>query len=173
MELSDNGIYIILFYILIVVAFISFLICIVSCCRMFNFCRGCFEMVAMCTGCMERDYLYYDDSYSCWDYDNHVYNQTRRMFGGCRVVHYDPENVSGSCCCVRKRTVCLNSSCTICLEDYNLGESVVLCPCGHCYHNKCIRSWLRIKNICPMCKVRVGYRSVSDERTPLLRNPPV
>lgn len=173
MEITENGIYLILFYILIVIAFISFIICIVSCCRVFNSCRGCFVMVAMSFGCMERDYLYYDDNFSCWNYDSQAHHQIRRMFQGCKVVKYNPEKVSNQCCCLssQNRTTisfCLNSSCTICLEDYILGETVILCPCGHCYHNKCIKSWLRIKNICPMCKMSVGVRNFFDERTPLL-----
>lgn len=172
MHFSANSIYLILFYALIVVAFISFLICIISCCRMFNCCRGCFEMVAMTVGCMERDYLYYEEHYSCWNYDSGAFNQTRNMFQGCRVIHYDPDEVSDGCCLNNKR-VCLNSSCTICLEDYTLGENLVLCPCGHCYHRMCIKSWLRIKNLCPMCKMHIGCRNVINERTPLLQNPPV
>lgn len=47
--------------------------------------------------------------------------------------------------------------CIICLEDYVNGESVVLkLPCGHEFHEDCIRRWLLSrKKTCPICKMDV------------------
>jgi hypothetical protein len=40
-------------------------------------------------------------------------------------------------------------TCSICLETNN--ESVRL-PCGHFYHENCIKTWLTKKSLCPLCK---------------------
>ena len=42
------------------------------------------------------------------------------------------------------------SRCSICMEDFTEAEEVVLCPCKHCYHDHCIKEWLRLKNSCPL-----------------------
>ena len=90
-----------------------------------------------------------------------------RVFPDCRMVQYNTDK--HICGCFWKQSVCKNSVCAICLEDFIIGESLTLCPCGHCYHKKCIRGWLRLKNCCPLCKVRVSRRPrVHNERTPLL-----
>ncbi|PSR98903.1 E3 ubiquitin-protein ligase RHG1A [Actinidia chinensis var. chinensis] len=44
-------------------------------------------------------------------------------------------------------------SCAICLEEYGSEEEVgSLKKCGHNYHASCIRNWLHMKNVCPICK---------------------
>ncbi|GMH23117.1 hypothetical protein Nepgr_024960 [Nepenthes gracilis] len=43
--------------------------------------------------------------------------------------------------------------CIICLEEYqNMEEVGTLKACGHDYHVKCIKKWLTMKNLCPICK---------------------
>ena len=63
-----------------------------------------------------------------------------------------------------------NSVCTICLEDFIEREEVVLCPCKHCYHQHCIKDWLRMKNSCPMCKLTIRRSFLATETTPLLHD---
>ncbi|KAF6174560.1 hypothetical protein GIB67_029907 [Kingdonia uniflora] len=44
-------------------------------------------------------------------------------------------------------------TCVICLEEYkNKDEFGKLMKCGHCYHVGCIKNWLLVKNVCPICK---------------------
>ncbi|GMH10086.1 hypothetical protein Nepgr_011927 [Nepenthes gracilis] len=44
--------------------------------------------------------------------------------------------------------------CIICLEEYqNMDEVGRLKSCGHEYHVCCIKKWLSLKNLCPICKV--------------------
>ncbi|KAI4341931.1 hypothetical protein MLD38_026600 [Melastoma candidum] len=46
-----------------------------------------------------------------------------------------------------------DSRCVICLEDYeNKGRMGRLKACGHDYHASCVRTWLSMKNLCPICK---------------------
>lgn len=48
------------------------------------------------------------------------------------------------------------SSCTICMEDFKVGDDVKTLPCLHLYHMDCIDAWLRHGNDCPICKTCIG-----------------
>ena len=43
----------------------------------------------------------------------------------------------------------------ICLEDFKNGDNVSFLPCTHFFHFKCINSWFKNKNICPLCKKEI------------------
>ncbi|CAL0333738.1 unnamed protein product [Lupinus luteus] len=43
-------------------------------------------------------------------------------------------------------------SCTICLDEYQNREKIGILKCGHEYHADCLRKWLLVKNVCPICK---------------------
>ncbi|KAE9621831.1 putative transcription factor C2H2 family [Lupinus albus] len=44
-------------------------------------------------------------------------------------------------------------TCVICLEEYkNMDDVGTLKTCGHDYHVVCIKKWLSMKKICPICK---------------------
>jgi hypothetical protein len=45
--------------------------------------------------------------------------------------------------------------CTICLENYKIGEYYRMLPCEHTFHKRCIDKWLFKKMSCPIC--RTGY----------------
>ena len=40
--------------------------------------------------------------------------------------------------------------CAICAEE--LTESVKKLQCTHCFHDKCLRPWLKAKSTCPTCR---------------------
>ncbi|PVH34808.1 hypothetical protein PAHAL_7G039000 [Panicum hallii] len=42
--------------------------------------------------------------------------------------------------------------CCICQEDYVEDEDLGRLDCGHDFHTACIKQWLVIKNLCPICK---------------------
>jgi Ring finger domain len=44
------------------------------------------------------------------------------------------------------------SACSICLDYYQIGESVRTFRCTHTFHQQCIDTWLRQKSVCPICK---------------------
>ena len=44
-----------------------------------------------------------------------------------------------------------DDDCAVCLGGL-LNRSVLYTPCGHCFHNKCIRKWLTKHDGCPMCR---------------------
>ncbi|KAI3799736.1 hypothetical protein L1987_35036 [Smallanthus sonchifolius] len=44
-------------------------------------------------------------------------------------------------------------SCPICLEEYKNGDKIGrMGKCGHDYHVDCIKKWLLMKKLCPICK---------------------
>jgi len=43
-----------------------------------------------------------------------------------------------------------DSSCTICIEDFQEGERVRRLPCGHAFHTSCVDAWLSKKPTCPL-----------------------
>ncbi|KAF8396802.1 hypothetical protein HHK36_018435 [Tetracentron sinense] len=47
-------------------------------------------------------------------------------------------------------------TCSVCLEQVNIGELIRSLPCLHQYHANCIDPWLRQQGTCPVCKFRVG-----------------
>ncbi|KAI4320719.1 hypothetical protein MLD38_034169 [Melastoma candidum] len=44
--------------------------------------------------------------------------------------------------------------CIICLGDYQEQEELGCLDCGHDYHVDCLRKWMLVKNICPICKTQ-------------------
>ncbi|XP_039065738.1 E3 ubiquitin-protein ligase MBR2-like [Hibiscus syriacus] len=42
--------------------------------------------------------------------------------------------------------------CCICQEQYADGDDTGILDCGHDFHTDCIKQWLMLKNVCPICK---------------------
>nr|GMD24695.1 probable E3 ubiquitin-protein ligase RHG1A [Ipomoea batatas] len=45
-----------------------------------------------------------------------------------------------------------DNKCSICQEEYVLGDEMGMLGCEHGYHLACVHKWLRMKNWCPICK---------------------
>lgn len=43
--------------------------------------------------------------------------------------------------------------CCICQEEYVDGDELGMLDCGHDFHTNCIKQWLMLKNLCPICKM--------------------
>ena len=48
-----------------------------------------------------------------------------------------------------------DATCSICFEVLENGDEYVPLPCDHCYHASCLATWLKVKKVCPVCKVDV------------------
>ena len=49
-----------------------------------------------------------------------------------------------------------NYQCIICMEEFQKNEKVKLLPCGHIFHDNCIKEWLMKQKTCPFCKSEIG-----------------
>merc|ERR1712217_887573 len=47
----------------------------------------------------------------------------------------------------------LDKRCSICLVDFNVGDSLRSLWCGHGFHQECVDRWLAQKDECPVCRV--------------------
>ncbi|CAN0837516.1 E3 ubiquitin-protein ligase SDIR1 [Linum grandiflorum] len=47
-------------------------------------------------------------------------------------------------------------TCSVCLEQVDIGEVIRTLPCLHQFHVICIDPWLRQQGTCPVCKYRAG-----------------
>ncbi|KAK6126187.1 hypothetical protein DH2020_040068 [Rehmannia glutinosa] len=54
--------------------------------------------------------------------------------------------------------------CVICLEEYKNMDDVGTLKCGHDFHVGCIRKWLSMKNLCPICKTSAMDESKKEKR---------
>lgn len=52
--------------------------------------------------------------------------------------------------------------CNICMEDFQLDESVRTLPCKHFYHPVCISTWLQLHGTCPVCRQSVNDAVPND-----------
>jgi len=50
----------------------------------------------------------------------------------------------------------INTTCNICLEDFEEISQVIKLKCNHIYHDNCIKHWLgNYNNNCPVCKEEI------------------
>jgi DNA-directed RNA polymerase subunit RPC12/RpoP len=46
--------------------------------------------------------------------------------------------------------------CSICLEEFQLGQKLVCLPCNHKFHPKCLTPWLESHVQCPYCRAKIN-----------------
>ncbi|XP_020240153.1 probable E3 ubiquitin-protein ligase ZFP1 [Cajanus cajan] len=55
-------------------------------------------------------------------------------------------------------------TCAICLEEYkNMDDVGTLKTCGHDYHVGCVKKWLSMKKVCPICKASAMPEDTKDK----------
>jgi hypothetical protein len=69
---------------------------------------------------------------------------TKKQFDKLPKVKYNKEKYSE------------NYQCIICMEEFEKNEKVKLLPCGHIFHDNCIKEWLMKQKSCPFCKSEIG-----------------
>lgn len=52
----------------------------------------------------------------------------------------------------KQKIGCSSSECTICFENYKKGDIIRNLPCGHKFHYKCMKPWLKTSKYCPLCR---------------------
>ncbi|GMR54582.1 hypothetical protein PMAYCL1PPCAC_24777 [Pristionchus mayeri] len=54
--------------------------------------------------------------------------------------------------------------CAICLQDLTEGQ-VRVTPCSHLFHSPCLKKWLSVKQVCPLCYSDMAVKKVSSRAT--------
>ncbi|XP_072997858.1 E3 ubiquitin-protein ligase SIRP1-like isoform X2 [Typha latifolia] len=52
-------------------------------------------------------------------------------------------------------------SCSVCLDDFDIGMDTKEMPCKHKFHSGCILPWLELHSSCPVCR----FQLPADEKT--------
>ncbi|VVB06196.1 unnamed protein product [Arabis nemorensis] len=60
-----------------------------------------------------------------------------------------------------------DKKCTVCLEDFEPKETVMLTPCKHMFHEECIVPWLKTKGQCPVCRF-VVLKPTKRDSSPII-----
>ncbi|KAF2828812.1 hypothetical protein CC86DRAFT_368942 [Ophiobolus disseminans] len=63
-----------------------------------------------------------------------------------------------------------NLGCSICTEDFEMGQDLRVLPCDHKFHPECVDPWLlNVSGTCPLC--RVDLRPVNTNESSTSRDP--
>ena len=50
-----------------------------------------------------------------------------------------------------------SKECSICLDDFKVGDKICYLPCFHFYHANCIKEWVHNSNKCPLCNFEMKF----------------
>eukprot|EP00930_Biecheleria_cincta_P050917 TRINITY_DN3608_c0_g1_i1.p1 TRINITY_DN3608_c0_g1~~TRINITY_DN3608_c0_g1_i1.p1 ORF type:complete len:297 (+),score=49.93 TRINITY_DN3608_c0_g1_i1:184-1074(+) len=78
-------------------------------------------------------------------------NQT--LIDSLQELRYSPDMLDGS----------QETSCAVCLSDFEWDQSLRRLPCGHSFHRPCIDKWLRRNKVCPLCLQDIEVPPVSPK----------
>lgn len=53
-------------------------------------------------------------------------------------------------------------SCSVCLDDLELGSQAKQMPCEHKFHSPCILPWLELHSSCPVCRFELPSEETED-----------
>ncbi|XP_041980380.1 E3 ubiquitin-protein ligase RNF115-like isoform X2 [Aricia agestis] len=53
---------------------------------------------------------------------------------------------------VNEELAATNTACSVCWDNFSLGENVSKLECDHMFHSKCITPWLQLHATCPICR---------------------
>jgi hypothetical protein len=58
--------------------------------------------------------------------------------------------------CEKYTTPRRETMCSICLSDFKEGDNVSVLPkCKHTFHYDCLADWIKLKNNCPLCRLKI------------------
>lgn len=65
-------------------------------------------------------------------------------------------------------------TCPICQDEMINGPEIRTLPCSHKFHSDCIKKWIEMRNLCPLCKrvadIAHPVRELDDDRQDLTQN---
>ncbi|ORX60458.1 hypothetical protein DM01DRAFT_1332614 [Hesseltinella vesiculosa] len=82
----------------------------------------------------------------------HIYSTMETNSEAEQPRHIPFENLSSRTLHDQDHLVTASVDCIICQETYQTGKLITKMPCGHEYHDECIRHWLNHNITCPVCR---------------------
>ncbi|KAJ9453067.1 E3 ubiquitin-protein ligase RING1 [Diplonema papillatum] len=55
------------------------------------------------------------------------------------------------------------SGCSVCLEDWSVGDECICMPCSHTFHVSCLKTWLATRNTCPTCRHQLPTNDIEHD----------
>nr|CAD1822010.1 unnamed protein product [Ananas comosus var. bracteatus] len=55
-----------------------------------------------------------------------------------------------------------NLSCSVCLDEFEVGSEAKEMPCKHKFHANCILPWLKLHSSCPVCRFQLPSDELKD-----------
>ncbi|GJN28315.1 hypothetical protein PR202_gb16424 [Eleusine coracana subsp. coracana] len=68
-------------------------------------------------------------------------SSTRKRKRGHRTGGVDDDEEDAAVC-----------ECPVCLEEFTSGDDLIVMPCKHRFHERCMVKWLGISRLCPCCR---------------------
>lgn len=62
-------------------------------------------------------------------------------------------------------TIADSSSCSICMDEFEVGTGASQLPCDHFFHKDCIVPWLNRSNTCPLCRHKLPKEEEEPEKS--------
>ena len=62
------------------------------------------------------------------------------------------------------------NTCSVCKEDFDIGNKIMDLPCNHYFHEECIMPWLNQHDSCPICRFELKTDDDDYEKMKLQRN---
>ncbi|XP_048447678.1 E3 ubiquitin-protein ligase SDIR1-like [Pyrus x bretschneideri] len=53
---------------------------------------------------------------------------------------------------LKRARVEVSATCSVCMEEMEVGSQAIHMPCSHLYHKDCIVEWLDKSRVCPLCR---------------------
>lgn len=63
-----------------------------------------------------------------------------------------------------------NSQCTVCLEDFRIGDTARKLPCDHYFHQECLIPWLKLHASCPVCRKTFVGQDTAEQQSETVPN---
>jgi len=79
---------------------------------------------------------------------------TQAVIDQMEIVEYSAERFEGVA----------ESSCAVCLSDFENYDMLRRLPCNHCFHKACIDKWLKKNKVCPLCLQDIEVEPSADDR---------
>lgn len=64
----------------------------------------------------------------------------------------------------------VSGECAICLAEYGDDEIRVLPQCGHCFHVRCVDTWLASHSSCPSCRKCAAQSDIKTTQHSVIAN---